>query len=319
MSTTAPAIAGLHLEVDPNFASKTGSASQQSSQASSHGRGYHSFTNEAYSLPNDSTEHHRLNIQDRTWKLTLHEGLHIAPISNPKRAVDIGTGTGEWAIDFARAHPECQVLGTDLSEVNTSNKNFPSDVQFKVANANEDWDFEPQDFIHSRMLTLGIRDWPAYFKRAYSNLKPGGWVEVQETRFPGSYIDDGGVNSDTAILKFTEGIREATLKLGVDVQASDHFEIMLKDAGFENIRYERVGWAIGAWPKDERDKEIGALTALNVKEYFVPGLAEGLFVKVLGWSQRQVDEMVEQVRKDIDDSKVHFYFVFTLCCAQKPQ
>ena len=31
--------------------------------------------------------------------------------------VDVGTGTGIWAMDFADAHPESQVLGIDLSPI----------------------------------------------------------------------------------------------------------------------------------------------------------------------------------------------------------
>lgn len=319
MSTTAPAIAGQDLQADPNHRLDV-HEEQQRNGASTRDRSYHSFEGEAYSLPNDHSEHERLNIQDKAWKLTLHGGLHIAPISETiTRAVDIGAGAGEWAMDFARAHPRCQVLGVDLSDVDTSGKDIPGNVKFAMANANEDWEFGGQmDFIHSRLLVLGIRDWSAYFRRAYDNLKPGGWVEVQEVRFPGSYIGDGGSTPETPIYKFSQGVRDATLKLGIDAQASDHFQGMLKDAGFENIRYERFGWAVGAWPKDKRDKEIGALTAVNIGQYFVPGLANGLFVKVLGWSQEQADEMVEQVKKDIDDPETHFYFVFTLCCAQKP-
>lgn len=31
--------------------------------------------------------------------------------------LDIGTGTGIWAIDFADEHPETTVIGTDLSPI----------------------------------------------------------------------------------------------------------------------------------------------------------------------------------------------------------
>ncbi|KAI8162846.1 Secondary metabolism regulator LAE1 [Colletotrichum sp. SAR 10_86] len=35
--------------------------------------------------------------------------------SNVKRVLDIGTGTGIWAMDFGEDHPDAEVLGIDLS------------------------------------------------------------------------------------------------------------------------------------------------------------------------------------------------------------
>ncbi|WYZ43908.1 hypothetical protein EsH8_VII_000344 [Colletotrichum jinshuiense] len=33
------------------------------------------------------------------------------------RVLDIGTGSGIWAMDFADEHPEAEVLGVDLSAI----------------------------------------------------------------------------------------------------------------------------------------------------------------------------------------------------------
>jgi methylase of polypeptide subunit release factors len=47
--------------------------------------------------------------------LVLLDGqLHKAPLNDPQRILDVGCGTGIWAIDTADAYPGAEVIGTDL-------------------------------------------------------------------------------------------------------------------------------------------------------------------------------------------------------------
>jgi tRNA1(Val) A37 N6-methylase TrmN6 len=60
------------------------------------------------------------DLQHHLFSLTFDGNLVVAPIPKEKvlhRVLDIGTGTGIWAIDFADEHPETQVLGVDLSPI----------------------------------------------------------------------------------------------------------------------------------------------------------------------------------------------------------
>lgn len=62
-------------------------------------RRYHKFKEGRYLLPNDDMEQER---EDMKHAMVLHvcEGaLHNAPLDNPQKILDIGTGTGIWAID----------------------------------------------------------------------------------------------------------------------------------------------------------------------------------------------------------------------------
>lgn len=61
-----------------------------------------------------------LDLQHHLHNLTFGDKLIIAPIPKEQvlhRVLDVGTGTGIWAIDFADDHPESEVLGCDLSPI----------------------------------------------------------------------------------------------------------------------------------------------------------------------------------------------------------
>ena len=62
-------------------------------------------------------EQDRLDLQHHVIKLLLNGELHLAPLENPKRILDLGTGTGLWAIEMADKFPKAKVIGTDLSPV----------------------------------------------------------------------------------------------------------------------------------------------------------------------------------------------------------
>jgi hypothetical protein len=91
---------------DPGYETDTiGSAS--SSLASSvrnymfeNGRRYHRFREGVYNFPNDETEQDREDMKHAMVVNLCGGQLHFAPIGeNPQNILDMGTGTGIWAIE----------------------------------------------------------------------------------------------------------------------------------------------------------------------------------------------------------------------------
>jgi tRNA G46 methylase TrmB len=57
-------------------------------------------------------------LQHHICKLTLDGKSHPAPIKvDIKNVLDIGTGTGIWAIEFGSEFPSAAIVGIDLSPV----------------------------------------------------------------------------------------------------------------------------------------------------------------------------------------------------------
>jgi hypothetical protein len=70
------------------------------------GRRYHKFREGAYLFPNDEPEQDREDMKHAMVVNLCGGRLHYAPLNNPQNIIDLGTGTGIWAIDstFALSH-----------------------------------------------------------------------------------------------------------------------------------------------------------------------------------------------------------------------
>lgn len=62
-------------------------------------RRYHKYMEGRYLLPNDEPEQDREDMKHAMCVNVMDGKLHSAPLENPQKIVDIGTGTGIWAID----------------------------------------------------------------------------------------------------------------------------------------------------------------------------------------------------------------------------
>jgi hypothetical protein len=64
------------------------------------GRRYHKFREGAYNFPNDETEQDREDMKHAMVVNLCGRRLHFADIGeNPQNILDMGTGTGIWAIE----------------------------------------------------------------------------------------------------------------------------------------------------------------------------------------------------------------------------
>jgi hypothetical protein len=201
------------------------------------GRRYHAYRDGRYLLPNDEAEQDRLDFHHHLFRLIIGGKLFRAPISsNPQRVLDFATGTGIWAIDFADEFPSAVVIGTDLSPIQPTT--VPPNCMFYVDDVESEWTFGPDeafDFIHGRAIGGSIANFEILYRRIYDNLKPGGWVEIQEYESAFYSDDDPSLSKSPNCAKWASLCNYASEKAGRIFAIAQEQKQKLIDAGFEDV------------------------------------------------------------------------------------
>lgn len=110
-----------------------------------------------YFLPVDDDELDRLDLNHYKYTMCQNGELYLAPIENPQMILDLGTGTGIWAIETADKLPSATVIGTDIAAVQP--EWVPPNCAFQIDDAEDDWTFPAEyfDFVHNRDFLQSIR------------------------------------------------------------------------------------------------------------------------------------------------------------------
>ncbi|KAI6765901.1 hypothetical protein HG530_006971 [Fusarium avenaceum] len=269
------------------------------------GRTYHAYKDGAYVLPNDEIENERLDLQHHLFLLTFDEKLHASPLPKTlKHAFDAGCGTGIWAIEFADEHPECEVIGVDLSPIQPVA--IPPNASFFVDDLEEPWDYSQKfDFVFARFLTGSIRDWPKFFNQSFKNLNPGGRIEMIDILYP-LRSDDGTLTKDSASFKWSELLLDVFTKNNTPMDSAFKYKEQLEEAGFVDINIVKRLWT--------QQNALDALEALSLAVFTRPEGRGGL-----GWSKEEVGAFLLDVRKDIKNVNIHSYWPIWSVSATKPE
>ncbi|CAG9977312.1 unnamed protein product [Clonostachys byssicola] len=240
--------------------------------------------------------------------LGANKRLAIAPIKNPRRAMDVGCGTAD-------AYPGTDVVGVDIAP--TQPNMTPPNLRFELDDLEREWTFTSKfDYIHSQLMIGAFQDWPNFFKQSFENLEEGGYLEVADIDFV-IKCDDNTLEKESALNVWHEKMHEGATLAGFPLDAISKVPDMMRDAGFADVVAIPFPWPINTWPRDPKHKEVGRWAMEN----FTMGcesMSQALFTRALGWSIDELRVFMTQVRQDLKNRRIHAYWNFWIVYGRKP-
>ncbi|KAL9597322.1 MAG: hypothetical protein Q9179_004308 [Wetmoreana sp. 5 TL-2023] len=270
----------------------------------------------AYVMPNDEAELDRLDLTHQKLRILLNDRLLLCPVKNPERILDVGTGTGIWAIEYGDDNPNTSIIGTDLSPTQPScrvltivmcERRVPPNVKFEVDDCEQPWTFtEKFDVVHARYLAAAIEDWPRLVSQAFEFTKPGGYAEFQDYDLQ-YYSEDGTLTENLSISNWINTLLQASRDFKRDPCPGPKLAGYMRDAGFKEVQEFRYKLPIGPWPRDKHLKVIGSWNLIQIEEG-LEAFTLRLYTQFLGWRTEEVQVLLANVRKDLRDPKIHAQF-----------
>ncbi|KAI0380208.1 S-adenosyl-L-methionine-dependent methyltransferase [Hypomontagnella monticulosa] len=213
------------------------------------GRSYDTFRRGKYMFPMDEEEMDRMDMLHKFFLISRQDnsnygGLCQRPLPPNPRILDLGCGTGIWAIDMADRHQgRASILGWDLSLIQPLR--IPPGVEFQRRDIEDPWTGVEEasfDFIHMKMLLGSIADWRSLYSKIFRYLKPGTGlfehVEIDLT--PQS--ENGELPEDSHLRIWAHEVAEAMARHGRPITVDPRGTVaLLQSLGYVDVEQHYAG------------------------------------------------------------------------------
>ncbi len=250
----------------------------------------------------NTQETNRLEFQHYALRQSLG-GNYAAPISEPRRILDIGAGTGRWCIEMATVFPRASVIGLDtmLPPLASRPQNFIAmrgNVEENLPFADGSFDFVHQRLVFSRMAVRRLHAGVAELVRVTA---PGGWVELVEVDVN---ICNGGMANKKIVTWATEVCRAS----GIDPHMGTRVGDFLRMMKLQNLDVRSIELPIGRW-----GGRIGRLMAADMLAQ-CQGMKERICMQ-RRVKEREYEQVIWQMQQEWEQK--HCTMVFYVAYGQR--
>lgn len=264
-------------------------------------------------MPADDTEQTRLAVVHQAYLPILDGNLTLAAIPrNAQYILDLGTGTGEWAMAMAERFTRAEITATDITNVFQPSQ-APENVFFELDDAQDEWTYTDQfDFIHIRGLMGAFSDWSKVYMEAGKHMKRGGSLEVADIGPISLTVD----RPDSQLDLFNKMVQSAAEKAGTPVDLEHHRRSAFESSGLSVIKTKTFTVPLGTWSPDPRKRVAGKMALISALEG-LEATSLRLFTKHLDWSEDEVRSLCEKVKEEILDEALKPTVVVSFVVARK--
>ncbi|PVF94105.1 S-adenosyl-L-methionine-dependent methyltransferase [Serendipita vermifera] len=316
-----------------------------------HGRTF-SNLGDNYVLPSstkDQEESNRLNRQGLGIKIAM--GLYFCPdiverLLHPaegasSKILDVGCGTGMWAIDMARRFPHVSVLGVDLAPHSPGLEAYPPNVRFEVHDINLGMaKFHNQfDMIQMRCVVGGINDMGKTLSELFLSLKPGGFLTIIDgdylldengtqfikiVKLPGDDVMEGASDAGSWVQRTLYETITAAVLNGIDGERSHNYlnygiwDQPLCDP--ETVKAGSFLLPVGPWrtdPDPSKTRRLHATGILMQSSLLDLHLAWHPFLRKCGVEKETLEEWGRKADQELRSLTPKMWWRYGFCFARK--